>query len=61
MFGRLATKLQNISEDNVNAEQLYGQIKGCIHEAVKEALGYKGKQNKDIPEWYSEKIDDRCV
>ena len=41
---RIATKLKNTREDNVNAQPLNGQIKGCTNEAGNEALGYKGSR-----------------
>ena len=55
---RLANKLQNIRNANVTTEHLYGQIKDCIHEAAKEALGHKCVQKERKKEWYSGKIDD---
>jgi len=53
---RLATKLHNVTIENKTAEELYEQIKGCIHEAAREAIGYIEIDEKQNPEWWSHEM-----
>lgn len=52
---RLATKLQHVRKDQ-DANELYKELKTCIHEAAEEALGLKEHQKKN-PEWWTKETE----
>ena len=54
---RVAAKLQKINRENGDTENLYNQIKSCIHEAAEEALGYQERQHQQNPEWWSIEVE----